>query len=99
MLSLEKVSSSKSPSSHVLEFCEYTVGKANFQGCPGQCYTVATWLCQFMISLRSIHATTAVLEGMDLVMKIESYGSPSGTPKKKVVIKDSGELSKSTSQF
>lgn len=32
-------------------------------------------------------------------MKIEAMGSPSGTPNKKVVIKDSGELPKSTSQY
>lgn len=41
----------------------------------------------------------AVIEGMDLVMKIEAAGSPSGAPKKKVVIKDSGELPKSTTQY
>jgi hypothetical protein len=32
---------------------------------------------------------------MDLVMKIESYGTSSGAPSKKVVIVDSGELPKS----
>jgi tetrahydromethanopterin S-methyltransferase subunit C len=37
----------------------------------------------------------AVLEGMDLVMKIESYGTSSGAPSKKIVIVDSGELPKS----
>ncbi|GBE87487.1 Peptidyl-prolyl cis-trans isomerase [Sparassis crispa] len=31
-----------------------------------------------------------VVEGMDLVKKIESYGSASGTPKGKIVIADSG---------
>jgi len=31
-------------------------------------------------------------EGMDLVKKIESYGSDSGKPKAKVVIADSGQL-------
>lgn len=41
----------------------------------------------------------AVMEGMDLVMKIESYGSSSGAPNRKVVIKDSGELAKPTSQY
>lgn len=33
-----------------------------------------------------------VLEGMDIVMKVEALGSQSGTPKKKVVIAKSGEL-------
>lgn len=33
-----------------------------------------------------------VLEGMDIVKKIESLGSQSGTPKKRVSIKESGEL-------
>jgi peptidylprolyl isomerase len=35
-----------------------------------------------------------VVEGMDLVMKIESYGSSSGAPSKKIVISESGELPK-----
>ncbi|GIJ87377.1 heme binding [Aspergillus pseudoviridinutans] len=33
-----------------------------------------------------------VAEGMDLVKKIESYGTSSGTPKKKVTIADCGQL-------
>lgn len=33
-----------------------------------------------------------VLEGMDVVKKIESMGTQSGTPKKRVSIKESGEL-------
>jgi len=33
-----------------------------------------------------------VLEGMSLVKKIESFGSQSGVPRKKVVIKDCGQL-------
>jgi len=33
-----------------------------------------------------------VLEGMDVVKKIEGAGSADGTPSKKVVIRDSGEL-------
>ena len=33
-----------------------------------------------------------VLEGMDVVKKIEAVGSGDGTPSKKVVIADSGEL-------
>lgn len=33
-----------------------------------------------------------VLEGMDVVYKIESLGSQSGKPQKKIVIADSGEL-------
>lgn len=33
-----------------------------------------------------------VLDGMDLVKKIESIGSQSGTPSRRVSIKDSGEL-------
>jgi peptidylprolyl isomerase len=33
-----------------------------------------------------------VLEGMDVVKKVESLGSNSGTPKAKIVISDSGEL-------
>jgi len=40
----------------------------------------------------------AVLEGMDLVMKIESYGTSSGAPSKKVVIANSGELPKPKNQ-
>lgn len=34
----------------------------------------------------------AVIEGMDVVKKIESVGSGDGKPSKKVVIADSGEL-------
>ena len=34
----------------------------------------------------------AVIEGMDLIYKVEGLGSGSGKPKKKVVISDSGEL-------
>ena len=34
----------------------------------------------------------AVVEGMDVVYKIEAVGSSSGKPSKKVVIADSGEL-------
>lgn len=33
-----------------------------------------------------------VLEGLEVVKKIEAVGSPSGTPSKRVVIVDSGEL-------
>jgi peptidylprolyl isomerase len=33
-----------------------------------------------------------VLEGMDIVMKVEALGSGSGTPSKKITIADSGEL-------
>ncbi|EFN53078.1 hypothetical protein CHLNCDRAFT_26227, partial [Chlorella variabilis] len=33
-----------------------------------------------------------VLEGMDVVYKVEAEGSQSGTPKSKVIIADSGEL-------
>ena len=33
-----------------------------------------------------------VIEGMDIVKKIEAVGTQSGEPKKKVVIEDSGEL-------
>jgi peptidylprolyl isomerase len=33
-----------------------------------------------------------VLEGMDIIKNIEAVGSSSGTPSKKVVIEDSGEL-------
>lgn len=33
-----------------------------------------------------------VLSGMDVVYKIEAEGQQSGTPKRKVVITDSGEL-------
>lgn len=50
--------------------------------------------------LTSLHCTlcvcwggvAVVLEGMDVVMKVEAIGSGSGTPSKKVVIVDSGEL-------
>lgn len=34
----------------------------------------------------------AVIEGMDVVMKVEAVGSGSGRPSSKVVIADSGEL-------
>ena len=34
----------------------------------------------------------AVLEGMDLVYKIEGHGSSSGSPKATVTIRKSGEL-------
>jgi cyclophilin family peptidyl-prolyl cis-trans isomerase len=34
----------------------------------------------------------SVVEGMDVVKKVESYGTRSGTPKAKVVIADCGEL-------
>ena len=40
----------------------------------------------------------AVIEGMDLVMKIESYGTSSGATSKKIVIADSGELPKPKAQ-
>jgi len=33
-----------------------------------------------------------VIEGMDIVKKVESFGSESGTPKKIIVISDSGEI-------
>ena len=33
-----------------------------------------------------------VVSGMDIVMKIESFGSSSGKPKKQIKIIDSGEL-------
>ena len=39
-----------------------------------------------------------VIEGMDLVMKIESYGSSSGSTTKKITIADSGELPKPKAQ-
>ena len=38
-----------------------------------------------------------VIEGMDLVYKIEGQGSQSGTPKKTVTIRKSGELEKTAS--
>ncbi len=38
-----------------------------------------------------------VLEGMELVKTIEGLGSPSGTPKSKIVVADSGELTDKTS--
>jgi len=34
----------------------------------------------------------AVIEGMDVVMKVEAAGSGSGKPSSKIVIVDSGEL-------
>jgi hypothetical protein len=37
-------------------------------------------------------ASCAVIEGMDVVYKVEAVGSPSGKPSKKVVITKSGEL-------
>jgi cyclophilin family peptidyl-prolyl cis-trans isomerase len=33
-----------------------------------------------------------VVEGMDIVKKMESYGTPSGAPKAKIIIKNCGEL-------
>merc|ERR1712006_9174 len=33
-----------------------------------------------------------VIEGMDVVQKVEAVGSSSGTPQKKVVVSDSGEI-------
>ena len=33
-----------------------------------------------------------VIEGMDVVLKVEGQGSPSGKPKNKVTVVDSGEL-------
>ena len=39
----------------------------------------------------------AVIEGMDLVYQIEGQGSQSGTPKKTVTIRKSGELEKTAS--
>jgi cyclophilin family peptidyl-prolyl cis-trans isomerase len=33
-----------------------------------------------------------VLEGMDVVKKVEKKGSNSGTPRAKIIIKDCGEL-------
>eukprot|EP00878_Enallax_costatus_P000466 GHUV01000558.1.p1 GENE.GHUV01000558.1~~GHUV01000558.1.p1 ORF type:complete len:208 (+),score=48.81 GHUV01000558.1:125-748(+) len=38
-----------------------------------------------------------VLEGMDVVYKVEAVGSGGGTPSKKVVIADSGEITKEAS--
>ena len=40
-----------------------------------------------------------VLEGMDIVYKIEGVGSPSGAPQKKVVIAKSGELTATSSEL
>lgn len=40
-----------------------------------------------------------VLEGMDVVYKIEGIGSPSGSPMKPVVILKSGELPLSQSEL
>jgi peptidylprolyl isomerase len=40
-----------------------------------------------------------VLEGMDIVYKIEGVGSPSGAPMKPVVIVKSGELPLSQSEL
>ena len=39
-----------------------------------------------------------VLDGMDLVKRIESLGSQSGTPSKTVTIADSGELTLETGE-
>lgn len=36
--------------------------------------------------------SSAVIEGMDVVYKVEAVGSGSGKPAKKVVIADCGEL-------
>ena len=39
---------------------------------------------------------SAVVEGMDVVMKCEALGSSGGKPSKKVVVADSGELAETT---
>jgi len=35
----------------------------------------------------------AVVDGLDVVKKIESYGSQSGKPSKKIVVENAGQLS------
>ena len=49
-------------------------------------------LLSTMYVLTGVSSCCAVIEGMDLVYKIEGQGSPSGTPKKTVTIRKSGEL-------
>jgi hypothetical protein len=53
--------------------------------------------CLFVV-FRSLECVR-VLEGMDVVSKIEAVGSQSGTPSKKVVIVDSGELDASKAEL
>jgi peptidyl-prolyl cis-trans isomerase A (cyclophilin A) len=52
------------------------------------------FLCTEMTSwLNGKHVVFgSVVEGMDIVRKIESYGTSSGTPKAKVLIDDCGQL-------
>ena len=47
-----------------------------------------------VLSFECIYDVFIVLDGMDLVKKIEGEGSGSGKPKKQVTIAKSGELSK-----
>ena len=47
-----------------------------------------------ILSFICIQDVFIVLDGMDLVKKIEGEGSGSGKPKKQVTIAKSGELSK-----
>lgn len=62
-------------------FALFAIGRACF--CP-------------RFSTRTTLLHVVVMEGMDVVTKIEAVGSGSGTPSKKVVIVDSGELKEST---
>lgn len=47
-----------------------------------------------ILSCKYTYDVFIVLDGMDLVKKIEGEGSGSGKPKKQVTIAKSGELSK-----
>jgi hypothetical protein len=58
-------------------------------------WTASTLCLERFVSASLCYKTDAfpqVLEGMDVVTKIESLGSQSGTPSKTVKIADSGEL-------
>ena len=59
---------------------------------PGAHTSCATVIGSLTHSLPSSPSLLAVIEGMDVVYKVEAVGSSSGKPSKKVVIADSGEL-------